>query len=203
MISNIKADLYRTAELPDKMGTTGYLTVSINCKDEKTDGISATDTADGLTSGGCQLTVYTLELPKSENPDEFSRIDAGTYFCRFIRTRSRGLTCQIEGARPHVSPVTDINPHLYISYGNWAGTGDGQHRDTNGGVLLGFSYGTMDGQTAILDSIKATDMFVHFATAQSFMLTIHDIPEDETDDSLEDTDGTATDETNTDTGEVA
>lgn len=190
MISNIKADLYRTAELPDNNGTTGYLTVKINWNDEQTD--------------GCVLTVYTLELPKSEDPDVLSRIDAGTYFCRFIRTRARGLTCQIEGAHPHVRPATEISPHLYITYGNWAGMGEGLHRDTNGGILLGFSYGTMDGQTAILDSIKATDMFAHFTAGESFMLTIHDIPEDETDDSLEIIDNTGTDtKTDSDTGEAA
>ncbi len=165
MLSNIKADLYRTAEFPDKAGTCGYLTVTVNKTDDN--------------SVGCVLTLCTLELPKSEDYNQLSRIDAGTYFCRFIRTRNRGLTCQIEGATPHAYPVTDINPHLYITYGNWAGTGEGQHRDTNGGILLGFSYGTMDGQPAVLDSIKATDMFVHFTCGQSFELTIHDIPEDE------------------------
>ena len=186
MISNIKADLYRTAELPDNMGTTGYLTVEINAGDD-------------AQNTGCVLTVYTLELPKSEDPDVLSRIDAGSYFCRFIRTRARGLTCQIEGAHPHLRPVTEINPHLYITYGNWAGMGDGQHRDTNGGVLLGFAYGTMDGQTALLDSIKATDMFVHFTAGESFWLTIHDIPTDETG-----SDSTATENTTTDdTGETA
>ena len=184
MIQNIKADLYRTAELPNNNGTTGYLTVKINWQEATETNETGTENTgsavtDGTTTDGCSLTVYTLELPKSEDPDVLSRIDAGTYFCRFVRTRARGLTCQIEGAQPHTRPICEINPHLYISYGNWAGNTEDLHRDTNGGVLLGFAYGIMDGQTAILDSIKATDMFVHFTNGESFSLTIHDIETEE------------------------
>lgn len=109
------------------------------------------------------IVCKTLELPDKGNQHTVSRIPAGTYICRRYHSPKRGYD---------VFELQDVpgRDAIEIHIGNWP-------KNTDGCVLVGTSFGVIDGELGVTDSHDAFAVFMsRNAGRDMFELTITDPP---------------------------
>lgn len=127
---------------------------------------SVTGTKGNLVFDG-GFSCKTLELPWRENKRSISCIPAGEYFCSLYPSSKFGLTYILEDV-PERSAIL-------IHQGNYAGdTSKGLKSDVNGCILVGEKFGTLNGQSAVLNSRKTLLAMKEFLKHEPFELTIID-----------------------------
>lgn len=105
--------------------------------------------------------LTTLEDPDNNNRPFASCIPTGVYGCVLIESPTKG----------HVYEVQNVpnRTHILIHVGNTAA-------DTEGCILLGRSYGVVNGTYGILRSEEAVAEFMqHFAGAARIQLIVKDV----------------------------
>ncbi|WP_243546198.1 DUF5675 family protein [Pseudodesulfovibrio tunisiensis] len=104
----------------------------------------------------------TLEPQDRDNAVGASCIPEGRYFCQPVHSPGFGDVYEIANVPGRT--------HILVHPGNLV-------RDTEGCVLLGRRYGTLDGQRGILTSRDTVTEFLSVADNQPFALTIIDASE--------------------------
>lgn len=104
----------------------------------------------------------TLEPQDRDNAVGASCIPEGRYLCQPVHSPGFGNVYEIANVPGRT--------HILVHPGNLA-------RDTEGCVLLGRRYGTLDGQRGILTSRDTVTEFLSVADNQPFALTIIDASE--------------------------
>lgn len=100
----------------------------------------------------------TLELPFKDNQKDISCIPAGVYVCKRENSPSFGMTFR-------VCDVPD-RTHILFHHGNTT-------KDTHGCIILGLTFGIMEGEPAVFDSRKAMSRFLErLRDADTFNLKI-------------------------------
>jgi len=108
----------------------------------------------------------TGELPWRNNEADLSHIPIGTYQCDWL------LSPHFNRNLYHIQNVPQRQDCL-IHMGNWCGdTKKGFKSDVEGCVILGLEQGLMDGQEAVLQSVRALAQVESILNGESFLLNI-------------------------------
>ena len=132
--------------------------------------LTRTKTSDQGTFGtfcGEGMSLQSAELPWRGNSQRYSCIPPGSYICRPYSS----------GRFSNVYEVTGVpgRTAILIHSGNFAGDTDkGFKSDVEGCILLGLTYGSIDGQQAVKSSRAALDALRDMVEKEPFELVIVD-----------------------------
>lgn len=116
-----------------------------------------------LTNSG--FTCWTGELPWRNNQTGVSCIPAGTYFCHYLLSPSKGMCYHVQNVPGRT--------HILFHSANWMGdVSKGLKSQLNGCIALGVKVGPLEGQKALLSSKISVTAFVQDLKEEPFELTI-------------------------------
>lgn len=119
----------------------------------------------GVLTTPSGLRLYTGELPDRGNQHDKSRVNDGSYVCKYLPS-PKHKWCY------YLMEVPD-RMNVEIHSGNFFGDVDkGYKSDVLGCIILGTALGEMDGQKAVLSSRDAVRRFEDDLEKQDFLLTI-------------------------------